>query len=117
MAFSPTTRQLKIKRGQPIAISLQFNKSPDDFVINISASGWAETRATLLNIPLTDKVYDSLYNLDADYFKTIEKVEVVSRKIIGNKVEFIIKPLTDIEGIDIHVDYGFTALSYDIIYL
>jgi hypothetical protein len=117
IAFSPTTRQLKIKRGQPIAISLQFNKSPEDFVINISASGWPETRATRLNIPLTDKVYDSLYNLDPNYFKTIEKIKVVSSKIVGNKIEFIIKPLADIDGIDIHVDNGFTALSYDIVYL
>jgi len=117
IGYSPTKRQLRIKRGQPIPISLQFNKSPEDFVINISASGSSETRATRLNIPLTDKVYDSLYNVDPDYFKIIEKVEVVSSKIIGNKIEFIIKPLTEIEGINIHVNYGFTALSYDIVYL
>jgi hypothetical protein len=115
--YSPQQRELKIKRGQPITLSLQFDKSPENFAINISASGWPETRATRLNIPLTDKVYDSLYNVDPDYFKTIEKVEIISKKIIGNKVEFVIKPLTDIKGINIHVDYGFTALSYDIVYL
>jgi hypothetical protein len=115
--YNPKKRELKIKRGQPITFSMEFNKSPEDLSINISASGWPETRASRLNIPLTDKVYDSLYNLDLDYFTTIEKIEIISKKIIGNKVEFVVKPLTDIEGIDIHVDYGFTALSYDIIYL
>jgi hypothetical protein len=108
---------LKIKKGQTITISLQFDKSPEIFNIDISASGWPESRATRLNIPLTDKVSDSLYNVDPDYFTTIEKVKIISKKIIGNKVEFVIKPLTDIKGIDIHVDYGFPALSYDIIYL
>jgi hypothetical protein len=117
MNYNPKKRDLKVKRGQPIALSLEFDKSPEEFSINISASGWPETRASRLNIPLTDKVYDSLYNLDPDYFKPIEKVEIISKKIIGNKVEFVVKPLTDITGIDIHVDYGFTALSYDITYL
>jgi hypothetical protein len=115
--YSPRKKELKIKRGQPITLALQFDKSPENFEINISASGWPETRATRLNIPLTDKVHDSLYNVDPGYFKIIQKVEVISKKIIGNKVEFVIKPLTDIKGIDIHVDYGFTALSYDIVYL
>jgi len=115
--YSPKKRGLKIKKGQLITISLQFNKPPSKFNIGISESGRPETRASRLNIELTDKVYDSLNNIDPDYFKTIEKIQILSQKIIGNKVEFVIKPLSEIKGINIHIDYGFTALSYDIVYL
>lgn len=111
--YYPKTKTIKLTPGQPTTVWLLFDKSPSDLSIEISAKGWPETRASRLNIELTDKVYDSLYNIDPDYFKTIEKIQIMSKKITQNKIEFVIKPLTDMNGIQIHVDFGFPVLIYE----
>jgi hypothetical protein len=111
--YYPKSKTIKLIPGQPATVWLLFDKSPSDLTIEISSLGWPETRASRLNIELTDKVYDSLYNIDPDYFKTIEKIEIISRKTIQNRIEFVFKPLADIKGIQIHVDSGFPALTYE----
>jgi hypothetical protein len=111
--YYPKSKAIKLLQGQPTTVWLLFDKSPSDLSIEISAKGWPETRASRLGIELTEKVYDSLYNIDPDYFKTIEKIQIISKKIIQNKIEFVVKPLTDIKGIQIHVDFGFPALIYE----
>jgi hypothetical protein len=111
--YYPKSKTIKLQQGNPTTIWLLFDKSPSDLSVEISAKGWTETRASRLNIALTDKVYDSLYAIDPDYFKAIEEIQILSKKIIQNKIEFVILPLTDIEGIQIHVDFGFPALIYE----
>jgi len=111
--YYPKTKTIMLRPGESATVWLLFDKSPSDLDIEISAKGWPETRASRLNIELTEKVRDSLYGIDPDYFKEIEKIQIVSKKVIQNKVEFVIKPLTDIKGIQIHVDYGFPALMYE----
>jgi hypothetical protein len=112
--YYPKTKNINLHKGKLTTIWLLFDKPPSELSIEVSAKGWSETRASRLNIEITEKVYDSLYNIDPDYFKEIEKIQIVSKKITGNKVEFVIKPVADIKGVQIHVEYGFPALVYDI---
>jgi hypothetical protein len=111
--YHPKTKTIILTPGQPTTFWLLFDKAPSDLDIEISAKGWPETRASRLNIELTVKAYDSLYKVDPGYFKEIEKIQIMNKKIIQNKIEFVIKPLTDIEGIQIHVEHGFPALLYE----
>lgn len=110
--FFPKTKMIKLRKGQHTTVWLQFDRSPKDLAIDISAVGEIDTRASRLNLEMTEEVYDSLFNIDPDYFKEIPKIEIVSQKIVQNKIEFVIKPLADINGIQIHVEYGFPALIY-----
>jgi hypothetical protein len=110
--YYPRTRAITFQKGKPTTVWLLFDRSPKDMSIELSATGKQESRASRLNIELTDKVRDSLYKIDPDYFRPIEPFKITSTRITQNKVEFVIVPLKDMQGIYIHVEYGFPALIY-----
>lgn len=114
--YYPKNKTINYQKGQLITVWLEFEEPPTKFNIEVSERGTV-TRASLLNIELTDKVYDSLYNIDPNFFRPIEQIQIVSKKIIENRIEFTIKPLSEIKGLHVHVDYGFPALIYDIVYI
>jgi transglutaminase/protease-like cytokinesis protein 3 len=113
--FYPKNKTITIQKGQLITVWLEFDKSANSFPIGVTEHG-QESKASKLDIRYTENTYDSLLKIDPDFFKTIKKIEVTKKLITENKIEFIIKPLTDIKGFSIHVDSGFPALDYNIIY-
>jgi transglutaminase/protease-like cytokinesis protein 3 len=113
--FYPKSKTITIQKGQLITVWLEFDKSANSFPINVTEYG-QESKASKLDIRYTDNTYDSLLKIDPDFFSTIKKIEVTRKLISQNKIEFIIKPLTDIKGFSIHVDGGLPALDYNIIY-
>ena len=113
--FYPKKKTISLQKGQLVTVWLDFEKSPTDYDIDISEQGPIETRATRLNIPLTDNGYDSLYNIDPDYFTPIMKIIILSKKISQNRIELVFKPLVDIKGFHVYVDSGFPALTYNAI--
>jgi len=113
--YFPKKKTVNFQKGQLTTVWLEFDKSPTDYDIDISEQGPIETRATKLKMPLTDRVYDSLYNIDPDYFTPIKKIAIVSKKIAQNRIEFVFKPLVDIKGFHVYVNSGFPALTYNAI--
>lgn len=112
--YFPQNKILKIDTLKTFKVSFQFNKKIDPSDISISG-GPSETLRDKLNIEVTRDNYDSLENIYPNLFVDIPKIEILEQKIEGNKIEFLIRPLSSkLQKLYVYIDNSWPSMIYDV---
>jgi transglutaminase/protease-like cytokinesis protein 3 len=111
--YFPQNKILKIDTLKPFKISFEFNRKIEPYDISISG-GPSETLRDKLDIEITNDNYDSLENIYPNLSVIIPKIEILEQKIVGNKIQYLILPLSStLERIYIYIENSWPSMIYD----
>lgn len=101
--YFPKSKEITVSKDGLLKIWLDFDNTIDPNDISISDSN-VEPLPSTLNIDLDEHDLDSLWAVNPGYFMKKSRLEIVETKVIGNRIEYTIKPLTDdLKGILIYI--------------
>lgn len=112
--YFPKSKVLNIDSQKPFKITLEFDREIDPFDITISGSP-TESLMDQFDFEITNDKYDSLIKIYPDLSLLIPKIEITERKVIGNKHEFTIRPLSpSLKTLDIYIGSMWPAMIYQV---
>jgi transglutaminase/protease-like cytokinesis protein 3 len=112
--YYPKGKVIKVGKDGLIRIWIEFSSSIslDEIIVTQAESN---SRASKSNLNFHQSQLDSIWNVDPDYFVEIPKIEVLKAKVVGNKIEYLIKPLADdLSGLLVYIKSSFPSLEYKI---
>ncbi len=112
--FFPKTNSLTTNHEGFIELWFEFDKSFSQYDISITEKN-IESKADEIGVNVTKNNYDSLSNLYPDLGLRVPKIEVIDTDVSGNKIRFLIKPLTkDLKGLLVYIDSSFPSFEYEV---
>ena len=112
--YFPKSKVLNIDYLEPFKITLEFDREIDPFDITISGSP-TESMMDQFDFEITNDKYDSLIKIYPDLSLLIPKIEIIDKKVIGNKHEFTVRPLSStLKTVDIYIGSMWPAMIYQV---
>lgn len=112
--YAPKSKTIAADTVQPFKLTLQFNDQFDPY--DISINGWPmESLSDKLNLEVTLENRDSLEKIYPNLSLVIPKIEIIERRVVGDKIEFTILPLNqDLKQLGVYIDSSWPSLVYEV---